>query len=279
MINVKHINLETKMLGTKCALPFYISATALGKLGHPMGEVCYTKAAGTRNIIQMIPTLASCSIDELVSAKIDGQTQWFQLYVNSNRNLTADIIEKAIKLGITAIFITVDAPQLGRREKDMRVKFVDDAPDVQNGEVINRQSGAARAISTFIDSSLQWSDLPWFKMIIKGRAKIILKGIQCGEDAVLAVKAGVDGIVISNHGGRQLDTCRSSVEILKEVKEELKERNLDNRMEIFIDGGIRRGSDIFKALAMGANGVGLGRPFIYAMSGYGQKGIERAIVF
>jgi L-lactate dehydrogenase (cytochrome) len=160
----------------------------------------------------------------------------------------------------------------------MRVKFVDDAPDVQSGNQIHRTEGAARAISSFIDASLSWDDIPFFQKVVGGRAKIVLKGIQCGEDAVLAAKSGVDGIVISNHGGRQLDTSRSSIEVLKEVTSYLKESNLNDRLEIFIDGGIRRGTDIFKALAMGAKGVGLGRPFLYAMSGYGQPGVERMIV-
>jgi L-lactate dehydrogenase (cytochrome) len=169
----------------------------------------------------------------------------------------------------------VDAPQLGRREKDMRVKFVDDAPDLQDDEHLDRSQGAARAISSFIDPSLNWEDLKWFKSITK--MPIVLKGIQCGEDSVLAAKAGVQGIVLSNHGGRQLDTARSAVEVLEETMDALKNAGLENKLEVYVDGGFRRGTDIFKALALGAKGVGLGRPFLYAMSSYGQAGVERAI--
>ena len=262
------------MFGTVVTLPIYITATALGRLGHPDGEVALTKAAGSRNIIQMMPTLASCSVDEMVSARNSTQTQWFQLYVNADRNLTKKIVLDVIKKGVKAICVTVDAPQLGRREKDMRLKFQDDAPDVQENDV-NRSAGAARAISSFIDPSLEWKDINWLKSFTT--VPIVIKGIQCGEDAVLAAKSGVQGIIISNHGGRQLDTCRSAIEILEEVVDDLKKAGLCDKLEIYIDGGIRRGADIFKAIALGAKGVGIGRPFLYAMSCYGQNGVERAI--
>ena len=274
LVNVEKVDTGTTLLGTKTSLPFYITATALGKLGNQEGEVVLTRAAGTRNIIQMIPTLASCSLDEIIEAKVPRQTQWYQVYVNKNRDLTASLIKKAESKGVTAICVTVDAPQLGRREKDMRVKFKDDAPEVQSEHDISRNQGAARAISSFIDPSLSWNDLPFLRSVTKG--KLVLKGIQCREDAVLAAKAGVDGIIISNHGGRQLDTCRSSIEILEEVMKCLQEEDL--KLEVLIDGGIRRGSDIYKAIAMGASGVGIGRPFLYAMSAYGQQGVEYAIV-
>ncbi|KAJ3121370.1 hypothetical protein HK098_003746 [Nowakowskiella sp. JEL0407] len=275
MINVRNVNTETKILGIPSSLPIYISATALGKLGHPEGEVVLTRAAGTRKIIQMIPTLASCSLEEMTAAKIPGQSQFFQLYVNPDRKVTADLIRRAEKQGCKGLFITVDAPQLGRREKDMRMKFVDDAPDVQSESSVVRNEGAARAISSFIDSGLCWDDIPWFKSITK--MPIVLKGVQCAEDAVLAARHGCAGIVISNHGGRQLDTTPSAIEILPTVMDALRKENLNDKLEVYIDGGIRRGSDIVKALALGATAVGLGRPFLYGMSTYGQQGVERVI--
>ncbi|TPX57626.1 hypothetical protein SpCBS45565_g08163, partial [Spizellomyces sp. 'palustris'] len=277
LVNVRTVDTSTTMLGTRSSLPLYISATALGKLGHREGEVVLTRAAGTRQIVQMMPTLASCSLDEMVAARATGQTQWFQLYVNSDRKITERLVRHAESKGVKGLFITVDAPQLGRREKDMRTKFVDDAPDVQRDgkESINRNEGAARAISSFIDPGLCWEDIEWFKSITK--MPIVLKGIQRGEDAILAAKAGVAGIVVSNHGGRQLDTARSGIEILEEVMSYLNEAGLTDRLEVYVDGGFRRGTDIFKALALGAKGVGLGRPFLYAMSTYGQPGVERLI--
>ncbi|KAH9247567.1 hypothetical protein BASA81_014823 [Batrachochytrium salamandrivorans] len=277
MVDVKHVDVSTSILGVKSALPIYITATALGKLGHPEGEVVLTRAAGTRNIIQMIPTLASCSFMDLVGASVPGQSQFFQLYVNSNRKITENLIRRAEANGVKGLFITVDAPQLGRREKDMRLKFVNDAPAALNASGMrNVAQGAARAISDFIDSSLTWRDLDWFRSITT--MPIVLKGIQTGEDAVLAAQSGhVAGIVLSNHGGRQLDTCRSGIEILVEVTEALQRANLQDKLEIYVDGGFRRGTDVFKALALGAKAVGIGRPVLYAMSSYGQAGVERAI--
>ena len=193
----------------------------------------------------------------------------------TDRRVTESLVKRAGNLGAKALFVTVDAPQLGRREKDMRTKFVDDAPDVQDEGTVDRSRGAARAISAFIDPSLSWDDITWFKSITS--LPIMLKGVQSGHDAILAVKAGVAGMVISNHGGRQLDTARSSVEVLEEVMEALRMESLQDTVEVFVDGGFRRGTDIFKALALGAKAVGLGRPFLYSMSAYGQAGVERLI--
>ncbi|EEA19870.1 Cytochrome b2, mitochondrial precursor [Talaromyces marneffei ATCC 18224] len=276
LVDVEKVDFSTTMLGSKTSVPFYVTATALGKLGHPEGEVVLTRAAHNHEVIQMIPTLASCSFDEIVDARKGDQVQWLQLYVNKDRAITKKIVEHAEKRGCKALFITVDAPQLGRREKDMRVKFSDTGSNVQasGGDSIDRSQGAARAISSFIDPSLSWKDIPWFKSITK--MPILLKGVQCVEDVLRAVEAGVQGVVLSNHGGRQLDFAPSAIEILAEVMPILRERGWENKIEIFIDGGIRRGTDIIKALCLGATGVGIGRPFLYAMSTYGQEGVERA---
>ena len=278
--DVSKIDFSTSFLGHKCSLPLYITATALGKLGHPDGEKCLTIAAGKENIIQMIPTLASCSFDELVDARLhEDQVQFFQLYVNSNRKITEKIVRKAEERGIKALFITVDAPQLGRREKDMRMKFDDAGSQVQNDnkDNVDRSQGAARAISSFIDPSLSWDDLNWFRSITK--MPIILKGVQCSEDVIKAAELGLNGVVLSNHGGRQLDFSRSGIEVLAETVPELKKRGLfpNPLFSIFVDGGIRRATDILKAIALGATGVGAGRPFLYAMSAYGPDGVQHAI--
>lgn len=276
LVDVSRIDLSITMLGTKTSAPFYITATALGKLGHKDGETVLTRAAAKQNVIQMIPTLASCSFDEIMDAAEPGQTQWFQLYVNSDREVTKKIVQHAEKRGIKGLFITVDAPQLGRREKDMRLKNIEDLSHVQgDGEDAIRNEGAARAISSFIDTSLNWNDLAWFRSITK--MPIILKGVQCVEDALKAIDYGVDGIVLSNHGGRQLDSVKAPIENLAELAPLLKERNLFEKVDIFIDGGVRRGSDVIKAIALGAKGVGIGRPFLYAMSTYGDEGVYKAI--
>jgi L-lactate dehydrogenase (cytochrome) len=277
LIDVEKIDMTTTMLGTPVSIPFYVTATALGKLGNPEGEVVLTRGAHKHQVVQMIPTLASCSFDEICDAAADSQPQWLQLYVNKNRDITKKIVQHAEKRGIKGLFITVDAPQLGRREKDMRSKFSDVGSNVQNtsGEDVDRSQGAARAISSFIDPALSWKDIPWFLSITK--MPIILKGVQRVEDVLRAIEYGVHGVVLSNHGGRQLDTTRSGIEILAEVMPELRRLGLQDKIEIYIDGGVRRATDIIKAVCLGAKGVGIGRPFLYAMSAYGLPGVDRAM--
>ncbi|KAJ5691857.1 Cytochrome b2 [Penicillium macrosclerotiorum] len=276
LVDVENIDMSTTMLGTPVSIPFYVTATALGKLGHPEGEVVLTKAAHQHDVVQMIPTLASCSFDEIVDAKQGDQVQWLQLYVNKDREITRKIVEHAEKRGCKGLFITVDAPQLGRREKDMRSKFSDAGSNVQsNDDSVDRSQGAARAISSFIDPALSWKDIPWFRSITN--MPIVLKGVQCVEDVLRAVEAGVDGVVLSNHGGRQLETARSGIEVLAEVMPALRERGWEKRIEVYVDGGVRRATDILKALCLGAKGVGIGRPFLYAMSSYGLDGVNRAM--
>jgi L-lactate dehydrogenase (cytochrome) len=197
--------------------------------------------------------------------------------VNKDREITKRIVEHAEKRGIKGLFITVDAPQLGRREKDMRSKFSDVGSNVQatGGDNVDRSQGAARAISSFIDPGLSWKDIPWFKSITS--MPIILKGVQRVEDVLKAIETGCQGVVLSNHGGRQLDTARSGIEILAEVMPILRAQGLENKIEIYVDGGVRRATDIIKAVCLGAKGVGIGRPFLYAMSAYGLPGVDRAM--
>ncbi|KAK7704925.1 hypothetical protein SLS64_008273 [Diaporthe eres] len=275
LVDVEKVDFSTTMLGTKVDMPFYVTATALGKLGNPEGEVLLTRAAKKHNVVQMIPTLASCSFDEIMDAAEGDQVQWMQLYVNKDREITRKIVQHAERRGCRALFITVDAPQLGRREKDMRSKFDDAGTSVQSGQQTDNSQGAARAISSFIDPALSWKDIPWFKSITK--MPIILKGVQRVEDVLRAVEAGVQGVVLSNHGGRQLDFSRSGVEVLAETMPRLRELGLQDRIEVFVDGGVRRATDIIKALCLGAKGVGIGRPFLYAMSAYGFEGVDRAM--
>lgn len=277
LVDVREVNFETEFFGQKTSAPFYITATALARLGHPDGEVVMTKAAHKENIIQMLSTLASCTTEEVCENLAPGQPLWQQVYVNSDRELTAEFIREGEKMGVTGFFVTADAPQLGRREKDMRTKYDEDLAAVQDdGESeADRSQGAARAISSFIDPSLSWKDIPWLRKLTK--KPLVIKGIQRWEDAVKAARMGCNGIIISNHGGRQLEYARSAVEILAEVMPQLRKRGLDKKFEVYIDGGIRRGTDVIKALCLGAKGVGIGRPFLYSMSTYGVPGVRRAI--
>lgn len=287
LVDVSKIDTSTEVFGERLDVPFYVSATALAKLGNPIeGERDITRGCGQGHtkIPQMISTLSSCSVDEIVEAKVDkDQVLWFQLYVNSDRKITEELVKHVEDAGIKALFVTVDAPSLGNREKDAKVRF----STQQNGGANAMKSkdtdknsnsptnGASNALSKFIDPSLTWDDIRVLKKITK--LPIIIKGVQRSEDVLTAALIGCDGVVISNHGGRQLDFSRAPIEVLAEAKSLLKEQNLGANFDIFIDGGVRRGTDIIKALCLGAKGVGLGRPFLYANSCYGNDGVQKAI--
>jgi len=238
------------------------------------------RAAKKAGVVYMLPTLSSYTLDEMLEARQPGQELFAQLYVNPERSRTQQYVEKLECAGVRALFVTVDAPQLGRREKDMRNKFTQQGSDVQADEEdegsVDRSQGATRAISSYIDPGLCWDDVPWLKGITQ--MNVLLKGIQCGEDAVAAYKAGLAGCVLSNHGGRQLDTCRPGIEVLPEVMQALREAGAGRSdFAVFVDGGIRRGADIFKAIALGAAGCGVGRPVLYSLASYGERGIVRMV--
>ncbi|KAI0000958.1 FMN-dependent dehydrogenase-domain-containing protein [Russula vinacea] len=279
MRDVTKVDWSTTILGHPSRMPIYITATALGKLGHPDGELNLTRAAARHGVIQMIPTLSSCSFDEIVDAAQPGQVQFFQLYVNKDRAMTKRIVQQAEKRGIQALFITVDAPNLAGARKWAHLI------GKSGGDQVDRSRGAAKAITGFIDPGLKWADIPWFKSITK--VPLVLKGVQTWEDALEAYDQNLAGVVLSNHGGRQLDFARSGIEVLVEVVEKFKEKRgiafPNDRFQLFVDGGVRRATDVLKAVALGALqtlcrfSVGIGRPFLYAFSTYGVDGVDHAL--
>jgi len=280
LVNVRDIDMTTSFLGVQSSLPLYFTATALAKLAHKDGEVAIVKAAKKAGVPYMLPTLSSYTLDEMLEARVPGQQVFSQLYVNPERSRSEEYVKKLEAAGVKALFVTVDAPQLGRREKDMRNKFTQQGSDVQGDDEdegdVDRSQGATRAISSYIDPGLCWDDVPWLKSITS--MPVLLKGVQCAEDAVMAYKVGLNGCVLSNHGGRQLDTCRPGIEVLPEVMEALREAGATKEtFPVFVDGGIRRGADIFKAVALGASGCGVGRPVLYSLASYGEKGVVRMV--
>ncbi|GAB5370056.1 hypothetical protein AAMO2058_001459200 [Amorphochlora amoebiformis] len=276
MVNVRDIDMSTEVFGYKMSFPVLIAPTALAKLAHPDGEKCYCIGAGNHEIIQIVPTLGSLTVEEITAVRQPNQIHFMQLYVNTDRKKTESLVKRAEKCGCKALFITVDAPQMGRREKDMRMKYVPQATNQEDHDQKgNRGGGTANYLSSFIDPALNWSDVEGFKKMTN--MKIVIKGIQCAEDAVLAYKHGAHGIVVSNHGGRQLDYSRSAIETLPEVMDALEKCGAKGKMEVFIDGGIRRGTDILKAIALGAKAVLVGRPIIYGAAGYGADGVTKVL--
>jgi L-lactate dehydrogenase (cytochrome) len=200
---------------------------------------------------------------------------FFQLYVDKQRAKSARLLSHVEALGVKAIFVTVDAPVAGKREADERVKADESMSAPMSGErAKNDTKGGSlgRIMAGFIDASLSWDDIPWLRQCTS--LPLVLKGVQTAMDARRAMQEGINGIVLSNHGGRSLDTSPAPVLLLLELQKCCPE--VFDRMEVFVDGGIMRGTDIFKALCLGARAVGIGRGFLYALN-YGQEGVEKYI--
>ncbi|WVQ78191.1 hypothetical protein IAT38_000274 [Cryptococcus sp. DSM 104549] len=289
---------STTILGQKSVIPLMISPAAMAKLGHPLGEVNMTRGAGNMGVIQCISSYASCSVEEICAARAPDQPLFFQLYFNRDRTIGDQILKKVNKLGFKAILLTGDTPILGKRERDLRVAGNYEPPTAAYEE--------KHAHKRPTDPDLHWDDIQWIRE--RTDLPIIIKGVQCVEDAVLAYNAGADGVVLSNHGGRQLDTTKTGIETLLEIRKHAPqllrpqfrvptgvtpaalehpenltppdptdEKPLDRPFEIWVDGGVWRGRDVVKALCLGANAVGAGRGFLYANTVGGQKGVEHAV--
>ncbi|KAF4667794.1 Cytochrome b2, mitochondrial precursor [Perkinsus chesapeaki] len=314
LVDVSKVDCSANILGRHCDVPFYITAVAMAKLYDRDGEKCMargvskTKACGI-DMPYMVPTLASCSLREIVAACEPSLDKWYQLYVNPSFSVVESMITKIIDNGFSALFITVDAPELGMREKDMRFKARESAA-VQGGAK-RETAGVAQAITSFITHSLSWKNLPDITNLAKKKAA------ERATDAVRAYRErhrlGLRGIVVSNHGARQVDTVKSGVQMLYECTRALKKfvlgnevHNLKNRVyeaertklallvssakiasfvgwkgrsdaqfSVFVDGGVRRGTDILKCIALGASAVGIGRPFMTAMAAFREDGVVK----
>ncbi|KAM0435822.1 hypothetical protein ACHAPT_002713 [Fusarium lateritium] len=277
--NVSDVWIDRKILGLDSKAPFIMCPAAMATLAHPDGELGWSRAAASEGIFEIASTEfpgqennASYSLPSIIAAAPPGHPFFLQLYVNSNRSKTAELLRRARSLGIKAIFVTVDAPVPGKREADERMpQDVVIKSEMSGGESSkdNKGSGLGRLMGQYIDKSLNWEDLRWIRE--ESSVPIVLKGVQTVEDVRLAVEHGVDGVMLSNHGGRSLDGAQASILILLEVRKRFPEAF--QHLEVFIDGGFERGSDILKAIALGATAVGIARPFLYSLV-YGQKGVE-----
>ena len=198
----------------------------------------------------------------------------FQLYVNKDRNKSEEVIANANSLGMKAIFVTVDAAGRGKRESDerLRVDEIIDNPLTGEKGTGKRGGGLTKIVGSYIDQALTWNDITWIRNLTD--LPIVLKGIQTAADAKRALAHKVDGILISNHGGRNLDYSPPSILVLLEMHKQCPE--VFDHMEVYIDGGFRRGGDMLKALCLGAKAVGMGRPFLYALN-YGTEGAEHLV--
>ncbi|KAK7058845.1 hypothetical protein VNI00_001469 [Paramarasmius palmivorus] len=279
---VSKCDVSTKILGFDSSIPVFVSGAALAKLGHPQGEVNITKGAATKNIIQMVSSNASLSYEEIAAAASPSQTLFFQLYKHADDSIAEKRVKDVERMGYKAIWLTVDAIVPGNRERDIKTPWVLD--EQENGPTYHTDGeGSADTVNVFgtagglivnDDRDMTWEKtIPWLRRTTK--LPIVVKGIQCVEDAVLAAEAGVDGILLSNHGGRQLEYSLPSLEVLHKIRKQ--RPDVFDKVEVYLDGGVRRGTDVVKALCLGATAVGMGRPFLYAQSAYGVAGVTKII--
>ncbi|KAH7399221.1 L-lactate dehydrogenase [Phaeosphaeria sp. MPI-PUGE-AT-0046c] len=272
MRNVATVDTSTTILGFPTSMPVFVSPTGLNKLAHPNGECEVTIAVGKAGWIQVVSTVSSQPIEKVMAARVDTkQPIFFQLYVNKDITKTQALLRKVKALGVSSIWVTVDTPVLGKRERDEKLKAKENGTGsglVGHG---NGRRGVAKDVSSWFANSLQWEDLQWIRAI--SGLPVVVKGVQCVEDAVLAYQHGADGILISNHGGRSQDTSQSTILTLLEIRH-FAPHLINSKMEIYLDGGVRRGTDVLKALALGATAVGMGRPFLHALTVGGAPAIE-----
>jgi 4-hydroxymandelate oxidase len=273
LVDVSRIDLATDVLGTPVDLPVLLAPTAFNCLAHPDGERAAARAAGSAGTLMVASTLSTCSLEEIAGAATG--PLWFQLYVYKDREVTRELVARAEAAGYRAIVLTVDTPLLGRRERDVRNAFVlPEGLTIRNLEPASADAARWSITSSFsayvhdlFDASLTWDAVTWLRSIT--RLPVLVKGIITGDDARRAVTAGVDGIIVSNHGGRQLDGAAATIDALPEVTDAVAEH-----IPVLMDGGIRRGADVLKALGFGARAVLIGRPYLWALAADGEAGVR-----
>jgi len=275
---VSRVDLTTTVLGQRLELPVLLAPVALQRLAHPDGELASARAAAAAGTAFALSTMASATIEEAAAAATGHK--WFQLYVHPDRDVTKRLVQRAEAAGYAAICVTADVPFLGRRERDLRNEL-EFPPDVTHVNYLGEveappmsmepgQSVLAASAGLLIDPALTWSEIDWLRSVTS--LPLLVKGIMTAEDARLAVEHGVAAIVVSNHGGRQLDGAPATIEVLPEVVEAVQ-----GRCEVLLDGGIRRGTDILKALALGASAVLIGRAYIWGLAAAGEEGVTRVL--
>ncbi len=277
LVDVSRRSLRTDVLGQSVSMPVLVAPTAFHRMAHPEGELATIRAAGRAETLMVLSTLSNVPLEEVAQAAPG--PRWFQLYVYRDRAATRSLVERVEAAGYQALILTVDAPLLGRRERDVRNRF-QLPPGLSLANLAGTgkealpqgiaESGLAAYFSTLLDPSLTWADVEWLRSIT--RLPIVIKGIVRGDDAVLAAQHGAVAVIVSNHGGRQLDTSPATIEVLPEVVQAV-----GSQVEVYVDGGIRRGTDVLKALALGARAVLIGRPVLWGLAAAGEEGVLRVL--
>ncbi|XP_047212616.1 2-Hydroxyacid oxidase 1-like [Girardinichthys multiradiatus] len=278
--DVSIVDLSVSVLGQKLSMPLCVGSTAMQRMAHPAGETATARACKAVGTAMMLSSWATSSIEEVMSAMTSspdtGGVLWMQLYIYKDRELTLSLLRRAEKAGYKAVFVTVDTPYLGKRLDDVRNRFkmpphlrmsnFSSALLSFSEDDYGNDSGLAVYVANAIEPALSWDDITWLKK--HTRLPVIIKGVLNGQDAVQAVNYGVSGILVSNHGARQLDGVPATLDVLEEVV-----KAVQGRCDVFMDGGVRRGTDILKALALGAKAVFIGRPVLWGLACQGEEGV------
>lgn len=263
---VSHVDPSVEILGRRWPWPIWIAPTAFQRLAHPDGELATARAAAARDVTMTLSTIASTDLTEVAAI---GGPRWFQVYLPADMGARRAHVERAVAAGYEALVLTVDLPRLGRRERDIRVGFR--VPDEIGVPSIAAAAGVSLADSLsvpFVDR-LTWDDVTW---LADFGLPVIVKGILHPDDARLAVEHGAAAIDVSNHGGRQLDAAIASLDALPAVVEAV-----DGRTPVSMDGGVRRGTDVLIAQALGATAVGIGRPILWGLAVNGEAGVGHVL--
>jgi 4-hydroxymandelate oxidase len=276
LVDVSERDSSVELFGRRHPLPLVIAPMAFAKMADPAGEAAIARAAGEAGVAMTLSTLATTSIEDVATAA--SGALWYQLYVFRDREVTRSLVERAEAAGYEALVLTVDAPVLGRRERDARNRFVLPeglfAENLVSEEQRSLPSGEGSGLEVFfnsqLDASLTWADVDWLRSIT--RLPVLVKGVLRADDAKLAVEHSAAGVIVSNHGGRQLDTAVASIDALPAVA-----KAVDGRAAVLVDGGVRRGTDILKALARGADAVLVGRPLLWGLAVDGEAGAAEVL--
>jgi 4-hydroxymandelate oxidase len=277
LVDVAQRKLATTVLGQPVAFPVLVAPTAFHRLAHEDGELATVRGAGDAGTVFVLSTLSNTPVEEVVAAAAG--PVWFQLYVYKDRAATEALVRRVEAAGCRALVLTVDAPLLGRRERDVKNRFALPAGlEIANLHAAGyarlpaarADSGLAAYVADLLDPGLTWDAISWLRSITK--LPLLVKGIVRADDARRAIAAGAAGVVVSNHGGRQLDAAPATIDVLARVVDAVAGGG-----EVLLDGGIRRGTDVVKALALGARAVLVGRPILWGLAAGGQPGVAGAL--
>lgn len=276
--DVSKRDLSTTVLGEEISMPVGVAPAAMQRMAHPDGECANARAAEAAGTIFTLSTISTSSIEEVAEAAPKG-IKWFQLYIYTDRDVTLNLVKRAERAGYKALVLTVDAPMFGDRRADIRNKFA--LPSHLrlgnfDGEALGKLkstdggSSLSEYVTSLFDASLSWDHVKWLKSVTK--LPIVLKGILTPQDALLAIESGAEAIIVSNHGARQVDGIPASIEALTEIVE-----SVNGKIEVYMDGGVRQGVDVLRALALGAKMVFVGRPMLWGLSQGGEQGARQIL--